>query len=114
MCCVLSLRADEQLASDEGAEDGEAPVSGGRSFALPHVRFDELWSNLYYSYSEKCSVLSYAETALEMALCRVPADVVNCNRIVLLHGPPGTGSCIAAHPTHASPTLFLIGCQQHG
>jgi len=82
---------DEQLLSDEGADEEEAPVSGGRSLALPHVRFDNLWSNLYYPYAAKCAVLGYAETALEMALCRVPADIVNCNRIVLLHGPPGTG-----------------------
>ena len=95
--------------NDEGED--ESPVSAGRSCSLPSERMDALWGNLFYPYAEKTSVLSYAETALEMSRYGVPTEVVSCNRLVLLHGPPGTGqraSCTGSRWGGRASTWFFL------
>lgn len=39
----------------------------------------------------KHKLLSYARSALAFASARVDAHLVSCHRLLLLHGPPGTG-----------------------
>ena len=39
----------------------------------------------------KTGLLEYAATAMLFADAMVDQNIVSCNRVVLLHGPPGTG-----------------------
>lgn len=39
----------------------------------------------------KTGLLEYATTAMLFADAKVDMNIVSCNRVVLLHGPPGTG-----------------------
>ena len=58
---------------------------------LPSQSFDGLWENLVYDISVKTQLLSYCQTAMIFADSRVNNNVISWNRVVLLHGPPGTG-----------------------
>jgi len=94
---IYSLCDDEEdieeiHADGEGdGDDSAAPVVAGIACNLPHRQLDGLWENLYYDHSTKSKLLDYAATAMQFARAGISDKVVSCNRLVLLHGPPGTG-----------------------
>eukprot|EP01135_Chromosphaera_perkinsii_P001229 Nk52_evm2s163 gene=Nk52_evmTU2s163 len=58
---------------------------------LPCKDLDGSWESLCFETSLKNDLLNYASTALTFARNRVDPNLIACNRVVLLHGPPGTG-----------------------
>ena len=58
---------------------------------LPNTGFDGLWPSLIYDSDIKSELLNYATTALHFSDLGVDDNLVANNRVVLLHGPPGTG-----------------------
>lgn len=86
---VLSVEEIE-LASDDSGSAGST-VPAGLVFDLPHASMDNLWSNLFYPAALKSKVMAHAGAALMASQSGYDADVIGCNRLVLLHGPPGTG-----------------------
>ena len=56
----------------------------------PH-QFLQLWEQLMYDTAIKDRLLGYATSALLFADRGVAPSVVGINRVMLLHGPPGTG-----------------------
>ncbi|KAL0870219.1 hypothetical protein ABMA27_006360 [Loxostege sticticalis] len=60
-------------------------------WALPSEEFHGLWESLVYDSKLKEDTLRFAETAFEFSDRGVDSTVVGCNRVLLLHGPPGTG-----------------------
>lgn len=60
-------------------------------WALPSRDFHGLWESLIYDSKIKDETVRFVETALELADHGVDPHVIGCNRVVLLHGPPGTG-----------------------
>ncbi|CCW62314.1 unnamed protein product [Phytomonas sp. EM1] len=64
---------------------------------LPHESLDGLWESLYYGDSLtdsarlKVDLVEYVRTALTFSLAGVDPHAIVWNRLVLLHGPPGTG-----------------------
>ena len=49
------------------------------------------WEALYYDTEIKQRLLRFASSALLFADARVSSQLISWNRVVLLHGPPGTG-----------------------
>ena len=91
---VLVHQLSEESAGEE--EDESAEGGGGASYrdwALPSRAFAGLWEALVYESDVKASLLRYARTALLFADAGVDPALVSVNRVVLLHGPPGTGAC---------------------
>lgn len=64
---------------------------------LPHVSLEGLWESLFYcddliaSIHFKRDLVVYADTALLFSMARVDPHAIAWNRLLLLHGPPGTG-----------------------
>ena len=58
---------------------------------LPAVALDGLWESLIFDSSVKKHVLDYAMTAMLFSDSKVNPHIISWNRVVLLHGPPGTG-----------------------
>ncbi|XP_049849547.1 uncharacterized protein LOC126319889 isoform X1 [Schistocerca gregaria] len=58
---------------------------------LPSLSLHGLWESLLFEFSVKNYLMSYASTALTFTLMQVDSQIVTWNRVVLLHGPPGTG-----------------------
>ncbi|RCV34125.1 hypothetical protein SETIT_7G138000v2 [Setaria italica] len=82
-----------QLSEDgPGEEPGEDDtLSSFNEWALPAKEFDGLWESLLYEVGLKQRLLRYAASALLFTERCVDPYLVSWNRIVLLHGPPGTG-----------------------
>ena len=62
-----------------------------REWQLPARQFHGLWESLVYDTEIKLRLLQYAFSALLFADRRVNNQLISWNRVVLLHGPPGTG-----------------------
>ncbi|CAH0724098.1 unnamed protein product, partial [Brenthis ino] len=72
------------------AASGEE-IAAADVWALPTEEFHGLWENLVYDSKLKEDTLRFVETAFEFADRGVDPNVIGWNRVVLLHGPPGTG-----------------------
>eukprot|EP01069_Polyplicarium_translucidae_P011833 Polyplicarium_translucidae@DN4475_c0_g1_i1.p1 len=62
-----------------------------RQWLLPHVDFHGLRDSLHYETQIKRALLRHAQTALFFSERKVDSNLVAWNRVILLHGPPGTG-----------------------
>eukprot|EP01012_Entosiphon_sulcatum_P007036 TRINITY_DN13489_c0_g1_i2.p2 TRINITY_DN13489_c0_g1~~TRINITY_DN13489_c0_g1_i2.p2 ORF type:complete len:414 (+),score=66.53 TRINITY_DN13489_c0_g1_i2:1740-2981(+) len=94
---VYQLHTDESTAEHIGAPDDMFQDAEGSTVqacevtTMPNVRSHRLWESLHFDTPVKLDLLRYAETAMLFAERGVDAHLVGCNRVVLLHGPPGTG-----------------------
>ncbi|EDV49910.1 pachytene checkpoint protein 2 homolog [Drosophila erecta] len=79
------------LFSSEEGSDGIDSVVAASHELLPAAQFVGLWENLIYEPGLKEKLLKFALSALMFSLHRVDTNVIACNRLILLHGPPGTG-----------------------
>ncbi len=86
-----------QLYEDEVAEEGTGDGEGGdeavafQLWTLPAAEFDGVWESLVYDDEVKPRLLRYVGTAMRFSELGVDPRVIAWNRVVLLHGPPGTG-----------------------
>lgn len=90
-CYVLS---DEDPATEElePAHDGDDEfITACDNTTLPNRSLDGAWETLIYHSSMKASLLQYAESALLFSDKGISNHIVNWNRMIFLHGPPGTG-----------------------
>ncbi|CAD5117270.1 unnamed protein product [Dimorphilus gyrociliatus] len=76
---------------DPYCEEIEEGIVGTTLYTLPSVQFDNLWDNLIFDSDVKQKLLDMAATTIVLADKGVDSNVVTCNRMLLLHGPPGTG-----------------------
>lgn len=61
------------------------------NWSLPNSLLDGLWETLIFDRAIKSSLLNYARSALYFSSQQVSPHLVSWNRLILLHGPPGTG-----------------------
>lgn len=82
-----------QLSEEGPCEElsGDGQLSSFNEWILPAKEFDGMWESLIYESGLKQRLLRYAATALMFTEKGVNPFLVSWNRIVLLHGPPGTG-----------------------
>uniref|UniRef100_A0A1B6BWW7 Pachytene checkpoint protein 2 homolog n=1 Tax=Clastoptera arizonana TaxID=38151 RepID=A0A1B6BWW7_9HEMI len=75
---------------DEGGKEGEEQAAANH-WILPSSDFHGLWDSLIYEDGIKGNLLKYAETIMMFSDRGVDPNIISWNRVVLLHGPPGTG-----------------------
>ncbi|XP_027125843.1 pachytene checkpoint protein 2 homolog [Coffea eugenioides] len=82
-----------QLSEEGPGEDlnGDGQLSSFNEWMLPAKEFDGMWESLIYESGLKQRLLRYAASALLFTEKGVDPFLVSWNRIILLHGPPGTG-----------------------
>ncbi|KAJ4756348.1 hypothetical protein LUZ62_090753 [Rhynchospora pubera] len=83
------FQLNEDGPDEEPSEDDT--LSSFNEWALPAKEFDGLWESLIYESGLKQRLLRYAASALLFTEKGVNTYLVSWNRIILLHGPPGTG-----------------------
>jgi SpoVK/Ycf46/Vps4 family AAA+-type ATPase len=66
-------------------------VHAAKNWILPSADFDGLWESLVFEPGLKESLLSYVNTTMLFSKKKVDPNLVSWNRVVLFHGPPGTG-----------------------
>ncbi|WVZ86133.1 hypothetical protein U9M48_032966 [Paspalum notatum var. saurae] len=86
---VHVFQLNEEGPGEEPSEDDT--LSSFNEWPLPAKEFDGLWESLLYEVGLKQRLLRYAASALLFTEKGVDPCLVSWNRIVLLHGPPGTG-----------------------
>ncbi|XP_066258748.1 pachytene checkpoint protein 2 homolog [Euwallacea similis] len=85
--CLDLDGASTQTEIDENG--GEIALAS--HLALPCKELFTLWENLYYEDNIKQNLLKYAKTMMEFSKKGINPNILSCNRVILLHGPPGTG-----------------------
>ena len=76
--------------TEEICQEGE-DIPAAQHWVLPNTEFQGVWENLIYDTDIKNELLKFVGTSLLLSDKGVDSCIVTCNRIVLLHGPPGTG-----------------------
>nr|POE50777.1 pachytene checkpoint protein 2 like [Quercus suber] len=82
-----------QLSEEGPCEDlsGDGQLPSFNEWMLPAKEFDGMWESLIYESGLKQRLLRYAASALLFTEKGIDPFLVSWNRIILLHGPPGTG-----------------------
>ncbi|KAI0691385.1 P-loop containing nucleoside triphosphate hydrolase protein [Cytidiella melzeri] len=82
--------AFEEIANGSSRGEGEE-VMAASVCELPSLGWEGLWESLIYSDDIKSKLLDYIYATVVFSDAEVDFNVVSWNRVVLLHGPPGTG-----------------------
>lgn len=86
---VFVYQLNEEGAGEE-IEESEG-ISSFQDWILPAKEFHGLWDSLIFDVGLKQRLLRYAEVALLFSDKCVDPHLISWNRVILLHGPPGTG-----------------------
>eukprot|EP00752_Nemacystus_decipiens_P012914 g11429.t1 len=85
----LSDEGPEQEMIDGAGEDEE--IAACDQLILPAASLEGVWESLVLEQGVKNYLLEYATSALLFTDKGVSKNIISWNRVVLLHGPPGTG-----------------------
>ncbi|CAD5212243.1 unnamed protein product [Bursaphelenchus okinawaensis] len=80
--CVQEIFLDENSS--------ESAVSS-TIWEIPNTEFDSIWENLFFENNLKGELLRYACGVIKLSNLGVDRNVIDLNRLMLLHGPPGSG-----------------------
>ncbi|VDM45902.1 unnamed protein product [Toxocara canis] len=78
----------QQISADD---DPQSSSVGSQIRELPCREFDQIWENLIFGDNIKNELLSYVYAILRLSDRGANASILRVNRLILLHGPPGTG-----------------------
>jgi len=92
-----TYRLHDERPEDELLDEQEEELPAAMHWMLPSKCFLGTWDALIYDTDVKQRLLNYACTSLKFAEHGVDQKIVSWNRVILLHGPPGTGKTTLCH-----------------
>ncbi|KAJ6539136.1 P-loop containing nucleoside triphosphate hydrolase protein [Mycena capillaripes] len=81
----------EEFTNSSGTRQDDDETMAATVCELPNRGLEGLWSSLIYADDIKMKLLDYIHATLVFSDANVDFNLVSWNRVVLLHGPPGTG-----------------------
>eukprot|EP00968_Pinguiococcus_pyrenoidosus_P003829 scaffold256_cov261-Pinguiococcus_pyrenoidosus.AAC.36 len=76
---------------EEEELDGEEELTACTLWTLPSAAMHSQWKNLVFAQDVKKQLVDYAVATLLLSQLGVEPSTITTNRLLLLHGPPGTG-----------------------
>jgi len=83
----LSKSPQDEEMIDNDNED----IAACQIWNLPNHDFHGLWETLHMDANVKTDLLNFSRSSLYFAEQKVSSNLVSWNKVILLHGPPGTG-----------------------
>jgi len=84
-----------------------------RTLSFPNANHDELWDSLIFDSAIKEELMAFVEVLFEFSKCGLAkSESFSCNRIMLLHGPPGGGKSSLAVALAQKLAIRLWSLQQ--
>ncbi|XP_076683749.1 pachytene checkpoint 2 protein [Andrena cerasifolii] len=84
-------RLSQEEAATETMQNDSEELSVCTHWILPGKEFHYLWESLYFDSSIKEDLLHFVETSMIFSDHGINSNIISWNKVVLLHGPPGTG-----------------------
>ncbi|KAF9468935.1 P-loop containing nucleoside triphosphate hydrolase protein [Collybia nuda] len=81
----------EEFSNSSGVREDDNDTMAASVCELPNRSWEGLWDSLIYADDIKMKLLDYIHATLVFSDANVDFNLVSWNRVVLLHGPPGTG-----------------------
>ncbi|XP_048009180.1 pachytene checkpoint protein 2 homolog [Megalobrama amblycephala] len=88
--CIHIFSLNDDRPSTLALEE-EEELSAAKHWLLPAAEFHGIWESLIYEDGIKTQLLDYVSTTIFFSDKNVDSNLIAWNRVVLLHGPPGTG-----------------------
>nr|AHB51067.1 pachytene checkpoint 2-like protein [Nodipecten subnodosus] len=88
----LQLHVFQLQEDGPGIEElDEEDLAAASHWLLPARDLHGMWDSLVFDENVKSQLLNYATTTLLFSDRQVDSNIITWNKVVLLHGPPGTG-----------------------